>query len=165
MKKLIGVIVAFMMLFIAGCWDPQVPAINDNERSYYFVDDQLNLSCNQTNWYWESNVFGVLIPDENGYYGSPMTTVINETNEILGYLIFGECIVVLEYSEDGTRSSGTFAYRVMVDPNNGWVMRQTCNYELPEMVDICPKNSTGNYTHIDRWVTENPAYETYLAIN
>jgi hypothetical protein len=128
-----------------------------------FVVDTMNITCpDDSNHTYETSDTYLLPVDEFGNYGYRGTTIINNQSHVVYYTAFAECQVITEWNNNGQPSGGTFLFRIDVDPNNGWIRKQTCNYEL---TDSCPKNEDGSYVRIDRPITENPAYESYLALN
>lgn len=117
--------------------------------------------CDGVDWYIQDATSDLPV-DGFGYYGYRATTIIDGESRIVGYVAFAECIIVLERNPDGTEKSGTFAWRYQIDPNNGYVVMDTCNYDL--LPDECPKNPDGSYVWVWNDFSDNPDYETYMGL-
>ena len=82
--------------------------------------------------------------DEYGYYGYPSTTVRPDAT---GRLV---------------PASGHQVWRLIVDPNNGWIQELVCDYNT--FPDKCPKDENGEYIWIRESPFDNPDAETYQAL-
>ncbi|MDX1279017.1 hypothetical protein [Oceanihabitans sediminis] len=170
MRKTMMVLMALFLMLMTACnFEPEKPAkeyefpLNTTSGSKLFSLDVMEMECNRTDWEFQTSIRDNAEPDEYGYYGSRGTSIIDGKSEIVGYMDFAECIITLERDENGLPLSGTFAFRLQFDPNNGWIRTQSCNWDY--LPDDCPVDENGNYINIRGLPSsDNPDYEAYLAL-
>ena len=166
--KTLTVTFVLLTLLVASCLqdDPDFDfgtdfPIRTTEEAYDYSVENLNIACEGDDFLFETSIPSDLEPDENGFYGNKGVTIIDGEPKIIAYLTFTGCQITTEYDDQGRPKSGTFAYRLRFDPNNGHINEQSCNWDLyPEQ---CPKDESGEYILI-RGIpySDNPLYETYI---
>lgn len=135
-------------------WNPHAEAV---ALELYGENASKLWACNESYMYGNppGELKGNITVDEYGYIGSRKMT--NTT--IKGYTVHFECMDIV---------TPTRLLYFEVDPNNGWIKRLACNNKV---FDNCPIDPTGenvcpgtSYLCIDKPLTANPNYETYIAL-
>jgi len=103
--------------------------------------------------------------NEYGLYGNRATTMIDGMPTIVGFMSFSECFTTEEWYDENktTPKSGHMVFQLNFDPNNGYIMQQTCNYII--YPDYCPKYDNGSFVFIPYhdW-KDNPNSDMYSAL-
>lgn len=116
------------------------------------AEERVQTPCEGPGYRFSADAGFVLEPDEYGYVGSRAE---RPDGTIEAYTTFSECFVAISGHEEHV------VFRVQVDPNNGWVYKQICNWHR---VESCPQDENGEYVLIDRDFSTNPHYATYNAL-
>ena len=128
-----------------------------------FSNSLLGFECVGDNTTLKSTIPHDNIPDSHGYYGNKVSTIIDGKSLTVSYMSFLECRKITERDEQGREVRGTTVFSLMFNPNNHWIIQQTCDYMgYPEH---CPKDEAGDYVWIGMRSTLNdPDTETYQGL-
>jgi len=128
-----------------------------------FSNSLLGFECVGNNTQFQTTLPHDISQDEYSLYGTPGWRVLEGVETIVTYLSFTECTEAFAWYDDGRIKSSHTIYSLMFNPNNKWVMQQTCDYiGYPER---CPKDEAGDYVWIGMRDTLNdPDTETYQAL-
>jgi hypothetical protein len=122
-----------------------------------FSNDLLGFECTGENMRFTTTIQEDATKNEYGYYGNPGWRVLEGEEKIVTFISFAECLDTNNQQEQKT------IYQLMFNPNNHWILQQTCDYiNYP---DQCPKDENGDYIWIGvRDTLNDPDTETYQTI-
>lgn len=161
-----------------GSDEPETPDLSTEELVREYLEEAFGLTMDE-----ENDIFQTSIPyqselNEYGYYGAPVSTLIDDVPMIIGMIAMAECQVVDEYQDvpdadteekcakrvfgkwkDGKcimPKSGHFKFRFEFDPNNGFIYLFWVHpdYLRDDIKDLLVTER--------RPMSENPDYEKYL---
>lgn len=96
------------------------------EESYKFTENQFGSTFECEGDYFVETKLSGNLPTSDGNYGYPLQSAFG----ICGYMIQVECMKITSVNPDGSPATGTFAYQVQFDPNDGHIYRRVCDPQV-----------------------------------
>ena len=129
-----------------------------------FSNELLGFECDGNNTTFQSTIPRDNEQDKYSLYGNPGWRIVDGTETIVTYISYTECTKAIAWDDEGRVKTAHTIYSLMFNPNNKWVMQQTCDYvTYPES---CPKNEEGDFIWIGMKDTLNdPDTLKYQSLN
>lgn len=156
---LIGSLV--LLIFLAGCVEQPEPVderfpLSTGEKMSSYVDEVMGFQCVEGKEY--TNEFdSELLADEHGYYGRIGYIMQDGVKKIGSYSLVIECLDPL------TPTSSQTVYRLIIDPNNGFVYYQACYDDVAQ--GTCPKDADGKVIYFEKEYSDDPNYLEYISLD
>ena len=124
-----------------------------------YLEDVADVTMDGEHEEFASSIPYISEKNKYGYYGAPMSTVIDGVNTIIGFIAMAECRVITEWTEDGMPKSGHMKFAFRFDPNNGFVYMLWIHpdFRTDKNKDITDEH----YGDMKQWM-ENPDWEEYF---